>query len=246
MTLSITPKSRWQTLLHLDIIKERNKPKDPPKIPQKAPFFLPSTLSRPDSNPPSQLVPAAAAAADQSSHSAKPTPGERTRIAKLQRANDASIQTSQFTTLLHSASSSANQKTGSYEPFIEYFKSLPPAKADLEIRSLDPGLLSGKHDSNELVQFVKALTAHLRTKRDFELVNAWMAVFLRVHGDVVGDVSGQNDENGNDGDMEAESTRTALREALGEWKAEQEREGKRLAELVGYCRGIVGFLRSTR
>lgn len=98
---------------------------------------------------------------------------------------------------------------------------------------------------------MKALTAQLKTKRDFELVNAWMAVFLKVHGDVVGDVSG-NDENENDGagagdgDREAEATHAALREALGEWKVEQEREGKRLAELVGYCRGIVGFLRSTR
>jgi U3 small nucleolar RNA-associated protein 21 len=42
MTLSVVPRSRWQTLLHLDAIKERNKPKEPPKLPEKAPFFLPS------------------------------------------------------------------------------------------------------------------------------------------------------------------------------------------------------------
>ncbi|GAO16837.1 hypothetical protein UVI_02053750 [Ustilaginoidea virens] len=43
MTLSLVPKSRWQTLLHLDLIKERNKPREAPKAPEKAPFFLPST-----------------------------------------------------------------------------------------------------------------------------------------------------------------------------------------------------------
>ena len=43
MTLSLVPKSRWQTLLHLDLIKERNKPTEAPKAPEKAPFFLPST-----------------------------------------------------------------------------------------------------------------------------------------------------------------------------------------------------------
>jgi U3 small nucleolar RNA-associated protein 21 len=43
MTLSLVPKSRWQTLLHLDLIKERNKPTEAPKLPEKAPFFLPST-----------------------------------------------------------------------------------------------------------------------------------------------------------------------------------------------------------
>jgi U3 small nucleolar RNA-associated protein 21 len=45
-TLSLVPKSRWQTLLHLDLIKERNKPKEAPKLPEKAPFFLPSTTGR--------------------------------------------------------------------------------------------------------------------------------------------------------------------------------------------------------
>lgn len=42
MTLSLVPKSRWQTLLHIDLIKARNKPKEPPKAPEKAPFFLPA------------------------------------------------------------------------------------------------------------------------------------------------------------------------------------------------------------
>lgn len=42
MTLSLVPKSRWQTLLHLDLIKQRNKPTEAPKLPEKAPFFLPS------------------------------------------------------------------------------------------------------------------------------------------------------------------------------------------------------------
>jgi U3 small nucleolar RNA-associated protein 21 len=42
MTLSLVPKSRWQTLLHLNLIKQRNKPTEAPKLPEKAPFFLPS------------------------------------------------------------------------------------------------------------------------------------------------------------------------------------------------------------
>ncbi len=42
MTLSLVPKSKWQTLVHLDLIRQRNKPIEPPKVPEKAPFFLPS------------------------------------------------------------------------------------------------------------------------------------------------------------------------------------------------------------
>jgi U3 small nucleolar RNA-associated protein 21 len=47
VTLSLVPKSRWQTLLHIDLIKQRNKPKEPPKAPEKVPFFLPSMRTNP-------------------------------------------------------------------------------------------------------------------------------------------------------------------------------------------------------
>jgi U3 small nucleolar RNA-associated protein 21 len=36
------PRSRWQTLLNLETIRQRNKPKEAPRAPEKAPFFLPT------------------------------------------------------------------------------------------------------------------------------------------------------------------------------------------------------------
>jgi U3 small nucleolar RNA-associated protein 21 len=45
VTLSLLPKSQWQSLVKLDIIKMRNKPIEPPKKPEKAPFFLPTLPS---------------------------------------------------------------------------------------------------------------------------------------------------------------------------------------------------------
>ncbi|KAG5727270.1 hypothetical protein E4T56_gene7613, partial [Termitomyces sp. T112] len=42
ITLTLLPRARWQTLLNLEIIQQRNKPKEPPKAPEKAPFFLPT------------------------------------------------------------------------------------------------------------------------------------------------------------------------------------------------------------
>lgn len=107
---------------------------------------------------------------------------------------------------------------------------MSPAKADLEIRSLDPRI---HENHSELSDFVLALSTHLRSKLDFELVNAWMAMFLKIHADVVMKCS-ESEEN------------EALREALASWSVAQQREGQRLAELVGYCRGVVGFLRSSR
>ena len=49
LTLSLLPRSKWQTLLNLEVIKARNKPKEAPKAPEQAPFFLPSLQS--DSQP---------------------------------------------------------------------------------------------------------------------------------------------------------------------------------------------------
>ncbi|KAK9786275.1 hypothetical protein WJX73_004830 [Symbiochloris irregularis] len=45
VTMSLLPAQQWQSLLHLEEIKERNKPKEPPKQPPSAPFFLPTIPS---------------------------------------------------------------------------------------------------------------------------------------------------------------------------------------------------------
>ena len=47
VTLANLPEARWQNLLHLDVIKARNKPKVAPEKPKNAPFFLP-TVTGPD------------------------------------------------------------------------------------------------------------------------------------------------------------------------------------------------------
>ncbi|DAA77989.1 TPA_exp: Uncharacterized protein A8136_5692 [Trichophyton benhamiae CBS 112371] len=233
MTLSMTPKTRWQTLLHLDTIKQRNKPKEAPKKPKKAPFFLPSLESRSASG----TVSIGNASADQDEDDRKRLQAERSRIARIQRMNgSAGGQLSKFTTLLHSAG-----EADDFTPFIEYLKLLSPANTDLEIRSLDPRSQDGQ--DNELALFVRALTERLRQKRDFELVNTWMAVFLRVHDDAVEAAVGPQPSEGNGAIF---GPNVALQQALREWKAEQESEAKRLADLVSYCRGIVGFLRSAR
>lgn len=200
VTLSIVPKSRWQTLLHLDVIRQRNKPKEPPKAPEKAPFFLPSLEN--------------ALRTSKNLHEENEiTAAERSRISKMDRGE----AERSFTTLLQVAADG-----GDYGPLIEHLKSLSPSAADIEIRSLNP-----QGSSNELVGFVAALTYRLKQKSDYELVQAWMSVFLRIHGETVAQ----------DPD---------LVEALREWRTEQAKEAKRLGALVGYCGGVVGFLRSGR
>ncbi|KAK2808062.1 hypothetical protein FQN49_008752, partial [Arthroderma sp. PD_2] len=202
-------------------------PEAAPKKPKKAPFFLPSieASSTPDSASLNKAI------ADEDDEK-KISQAERSRIARIQRVSGSGARSSQFTALLHSSGRSAD-----FVPFVEYLKLLSPAKTDLEIRSLDPR--NREDQENELALFVRALTERLRQKRDFELVNTWMAVFLRVHDDAVEAAVGPG---ANDSEEDVFGTSVALRQ----WKAEQESEAKRLADLVSYCRGIVGFLRSAR
>lgn len=42
VTLSMLPRTQWLSLVHLDVIKARNKPLEAPKKPAAAPFFLPT------------------------------------------------------------------------------------------------------------------------------------------------------------------------------------------------------------
>ncbi|KAJ5469430.1 hypothetical protein N7539_009048 [Penicillium diatomitis] len=223
LTLSLVPKSRWQTLLHLDSIRERNRPKEAPKAPEKAPFFLPSLLG-----PGSSQAAKDAAAADAAELAAltQTVDAERSRVSKLQSGILGTAE-SAITRLLETASQS-----GFFDPLVEHMKSLSPARADLEIRSLDPRVRNG---FSELATFVQALTARLKMRRDFELVNAWMAVLLKIHSDTVALCSHRE-----------EAEYRLLREALAAWAREQKQEGERLASLVGYCRGVAGFLRSAR
>ncbi|KAK0714570.1 Utp21 specific WD40 associated putative domain-containing protein [Lasiosphaeris hirsuta] len=203
MTLSLVPKSRWQTLLHIDLIKQRNKPKEAPKLPEKAPFFLPAVGGDPNKQP----------ALD----AAKEAGVATSRITQLDRTRAEQVFTSK---LLRGAA------TGDYNDFIDHLKALPPSTADLELRSLSMG--EGEDEEvNELLHFIRALTSRLVARRDYELTQAWMTVFLRLHFDLI---------------MESES----LLKALAVWKEHQEREKQRLDSLVGYCGGVVGFLRSPR
>ncbi|PHH65881.1 hypothetical protein CDD81_1250 [Ophiocordyceps australis] len=204
MTLSLVPKSRWQTLLHLDLVRERNKPKEPPKAPDKAPFFLPSV--------------SASASMAKAQHTAQNADDEaKSRITKLDKSRLEEL----FSSKLRLAAS-----TNNYDDFIQHLKSLSPSSADIELRSLSLGA-GGQDDTNDLFHFIRALTAQLKARKDYELTQAWMTVFLRLHSDII-------------------MASDALMKALGEWKVQQELECERLNGLVGYCSGVVGFLKSPR
>lgn len=199
LTLSLVPKARWQTLLNLETIRARNKPQEAPKKPQSAPFFLPS------------LDPKTGEAQPMALKISKTETKPLSRISKI--ADPAAAATNSMTKLLRSY-----PETKDPTNIAEYLASLSPSAADIAIRTLDPA-----PPYTEQVAFIDALTGRLQQKRDYELIQTWMAVFLRCHADVV---------------VESEE----LREALTAWREESDHEGKRVAGLVGYVNGVMSWV----
>jgi U3 small nucleolar RNA-associated protein 21 len=156
LTLSLVPQSRWQTLLNLDTIRQRNKPIEPPQAPTNAPFFLSSALTKAP-----ETVPGRASSM---------TPAERSRISRIAAQTH---HASPFSSLLSRFAVDPDQDPGNV---IAHLEALAPSAADLEMRTLL---------QSEMLPFVCAMTRQLALNREFELVNTWMSCFLRMHGDVV-------------------------------------------------------------
>ncbi|ORX58325.1 WD40 repeat-like protein [Hesseltinella vesiculosa] len=113
ITLSLEPRSKWQNLLHLETIKQRNKPKEAPKAPEQAPFFLPTVAGAKPSFAQDDGRQVTSANADHS---------KRLQFNEL-------VTETEFSRLLLSE-------------FVDYAKTLHPANLDLELRTLtiDPEL----------------------------------------------------------------------------------------------------------
>lgn len=97
-----------------------------------------------------------------------------------------------------------------------YIKSLSPAAIDLELRSIVT--LEG------ISLFLNALTRRLRSHRDFEAVQAFLSVFLKVHGEVLI----ENSE---------------MREALETLHEAQNQASSNVLELITSSKGALGFIR---
>ncbi|KAK4383668.1 U3 small nucleolar RNA-associated protein 21 [Sesamum angolense] len=118
VTLSLLPKSQWQSLINLDIIKARNKPIEPPKKPEKAPFFLPSI---PSLSGEILFKPRDPAEDEKDSQAGEE---QKTR-------EKADFPASQFLQFLQSSAKDKN-----FAAFTDYIKGLSSSTLDMELRML--------------------------------------------------------------------------------------------------------------
>ncbi|XP_016983783.2 WD repeat-containing protein 36 [Drosophila rhopaloa] len=154
ITLSGLAASRWQNLLDLELIKQRNKPKAPPKAPKQAPFFLPT-------------VSGLELRFDVQNGQKE---GDSSRIRKASTLNNLTA----FGQLLEETSDSQE-----FAPAVAHLTQLGPSMVDFEIKSLHPeagGTLLA------MLQFLKLVEFMFGTNLNFELAQSYLSVFLRSHG----------------------------------------------------------------
>ncbi|KAF8922887.1 Utp21 specific WD40 associated putative domain-containing protein [Dissophora ornata] len=263
ITLSLLPKSKWQTLLNLEVIKARNKPKEAPKAPEKAPFFL-NTL--PGVEP--KFV-----ATKEDEERANFADSKMIRMSMLQP------ETVFMTLLKRGHASGATRRVVSkgqkdeevivverdYSDFFDHLKTLNPSAVDFELRSM-----SLDNDLAEPRYFLEAIEYLLRMRRDFELAEAYLNLFLKIHGDVLvaNPDAGLDDEDVDDEDSEMESDENDSDEEenraqklkvkvnatkagplsvslrLRRLVAEHQREWKRLEELFQSTLCLIEFMRT--
>lgn len=173
VTLSLLPKSQWQNLVNLDIIKERNKPIDPPKKSEKAPFFLPTipSLSR-------EIV-------FKTIESGREDKGSQTD--KLNKSGrNLTFPASQFLQLLHS---SAEMKT--FSAFTDYIKGLSSSTLDMELRMLqiiddDDDQEPDKRPELYSIELLLDYFIHeISCRNNFEFIQAVVRLFLKIHGESI-------------------------------------------------------------
>lgn len=174
VTLSLLPKSQWQSLINLDIIKVRNKPIEPPKKPEKAPFFLPSVPSLSGEilfNP------------SKTANEEKDT--KVNEVENKRRESD--MPPSQFLQHLQSSMEMKN-----FSAFTDYIKGLSPSTLDMELRMLQ--IIDDDDDQQEPDERPELFSIELlldyfiheiSCRNNFEFIQAVIRLFLKIHGETI-------------------------------------------------------------
>ena len=156
ITMSGLAHSRWQNLLNIDIIKKKNKPKEALKAPENAPFFLPT-------------IPSLELKFDFSN-------------VQNTESNQKFITHPELQNLTLFSRSLLAVEYNEFKEIIDKLKSMSPSSIDFEIQSLSA---DEKASDALLLRFMKLMYYMMEKKVDFELSQAYLAVFLKWHGNVI-------------------------------------------------------------
>ncbi|CAI5709122.1 unnamed protein product [Peronospora destructor] len=207
ITLSMAPRAFWQSLFNLELIKKRNKPIEPPKAPEQAPFFL-QTARKDDVHP--TFVPVAPEAKivgekegdedlsmegwgigdDNEAWGDDDGEDEAEMIApssRIVKTDGMVTSRCKLATLLAKAVQEEKDEdhTGSrFNEVAAYIQSLSASGADVEMSTLCMGDFD-EEGKKVLGFFLEFLREEMRTRRDFQVLQAYLNRFLKLHEELL-------------------------------------------------------------
>jgi hypothetical protein len=174
ITMSMLPRTQWLNLVHLETIKERNKPIEPPSKPDAAPFFLP-TLSH--ANAGRDVI------FDDLKNGEGEGEGDKGDKIMVLGSSDFGAGgklvggESRFIKLLRQCSSA-----GDWTSLIALLRDMSPVEIDQEIRSLQPTVFAADDDILLFLQFIESETA---SSTNFEFIQAILSSTVSILGEII-------------------------------------------------------------
>lgn len=237
ITLSGLPPAHWKNLFHLELVKERNKPKEPPKKPPSAPFFLQWRGGEPIDNvaPASETIQGDAGKekedewtsvwSDEDEAQAIETGSkvdkEEMSVQHSAKRRKVTHYRSRLASLLEEC---ANK--GNFQDVSDYIATCGPSAIDLALSSL----CNGMHDLDDglrlLILASQWLLEACESRERCEAVNAYIHRFLHIHTEVIAqlDTSNRNYVE-DDAQVERENNtkqHDALLQVIGQLKKSQQ------------------------
>eukprot|EP00539_Tryblionella_compressa_P018888 CAMPEP_0178882412 /NCGR_PEP_ID=MMETSP0747-20121128/13506_1 /TAXON_ID=913974 /ORGANISM="Nitzschia punctata, Strain CCMP561" /LENGTH=1386 /DNA_ID=CAMNT_0020550417 /DNA_START=22 /DNA_END=4182 /DNA_ORIENTATION=+ len=250
ITLSGLPPAHWKNLFHLELVKQRNKPKEPPKKPPSAPFFLqwrPGVTSTGEQSAnPEPAVQNEQGNDDEwdavwsdedddgdgtDKHIPPGLPptesaGKRTRERMPDEKEEPTKKRkvthyrSELSSLLVECANESHDGKNRFQAVTDYVGTIGPSAIDMSLSSL----CNGAHDLEEglplLILASRWLIEACETRERFDAVNAYLHRFLHLHSNILAGID-EMPSNETSGQEESAS-------------AEQEEINRQRHELASY------------
>jgi U3 small nucleolar RNA-associated protein 21 len=168
LTLTDAPPAAWKGIEVMDVVRQRNRPKKPPRKPKAAPFFLP-TIEGVDM----KLDVQEGDLFDEE----ETNPNASRVLGKKRKVDEAIFDEPWLIQCLREARDAEDFSIATNK-----LKTKTPAAVDGEIRQL--GFMGDEEAQLGLV--LDFFVDQLEKKTNFDLVQAYLAAFLNVHGDELG------------------------------------------------------------
>lgn len=220
ITFSNNPRNKFNAVIYLENIKQRNKTKEAPKKQENLPFFLELTgLKAGNSAIENELGKNVVDEMNQ-----RAVQGESTsKLLDLDASKEYKFETD-FTKLLRLAK---------YDEFIKLVVDMTPSQIDFEIKSL-----SVSSPFSEIVSFLDAMKFGIKSNRNIEMIVAILFVFLQSHSDAIFGIKKLATEEDNE---DAKKVVAALRA----FEFVNNKAMDRLDELTKYCSSVTNFISTT-